>query len=102
MTLVGDITLGNAGKTPGDATSAEIRDTAFETARGGRPLVGLDPSRQFRDSEHQEFQQAGVLDRVSRHLPGLAGVNRLCRDRHRADRPECMRSPDRRQRQLQM
>ena len=102
VTLVGDITSGNAGKRPGDVISAGIRDTISETARRSKPPVVLDLSRQFRGSEHQESQQAGVMDRVSRHLPGLARVNRSHRDRHRADRPEYMRLPYRWERQLKM
>ena len=74
----------------------------LETARKGITLVARDQSLPSRHHEHQEPQQAGVLVRDSRRLPDRAEVDRLLRDRHRADRPEYMHSPDRRQRQLQM
>ena len=80
----------NAGKRPGLVISAGSWGIVFVIVREDRIPETQDQSPLYRDLEHQEPRQAGVLDRDSLRLLDRAEVDRLLRGRHRVDRPECM------------
>ena len=97
--LVRNTIPGSAGRPQERALIVGRWDIKYETARNHRALAGSDPSLQFRDPGLQQLLRAEI-EAILRQRVQHQGEPDRRQDSHRADRPESMHSPARRQRQL--